>query len=151
MDIDSIINKIGFCITIASAVYTTVQAIRARKIADEIKITKIKNSLTDLLQKGKIARDAANKIGFPENSKSLRGFNRTDSIRKILTFLECLNDNQHLFNDENLKKIANEAQKIVEKYQNEKILEEGQEFGKQLHQHLNDIISILQEKFDTIK
>lgn len=151
MDIDSIINKIGFCITITSAIYTTVQAIRARRIADEIKITKIKNSLIDLIQKGKIAREETRKIGFPENSKSLRGFNRTDSIRKILAFLESLNDSQHLFDDEDLKKIANETQKIIEKYQNEKTLEEGQEFGKELHQHLNDIISILQEKFDTLK
>lgn len=127
------------------------QAQKAKKSADAVEITRIKISLTDLIQKGKIAREETKKIGFPENLKSLRGFNRTDSIRKILVFLESLNDEQHLFDDKRLKNIAKETQKIIEKYQDEKTPERGQEFGKQLYQHLNDIISILQEKFDTIK
>lgn len=151
MDIDSIINKIGFCITIGSAIYTTVQAIRARKITNEIKITRIKISLTDLIQKGKIAREETKKIGFPQDSKSFRGFDRSNSISKILAFLESLNDEQHLFDDKRLKDIAKETQKIIEKYQDETASEKGQDFGKQLYQYLNEIISILQEKFDTIK
>lgn len=115
MGIDTIINRIGFVISIVGAIYTGWQAHRAKKIADEIKDTKLKVSLDYLLKNGIEARDEVRKNAF-QNSKNLRGFNVDNAVITLLKFIENLSDKIHLLSDETLNEYSNSIKKDISKY-----------------------------------
>lgn len=150
MGIDTIINRIGFVISIVSAIYTGWQAHRAKKIADEIKDTKLKVSLDYLLKNGIEARDEARKIAF-QNSKNLRGFNVENAVITLLKFIENLSDKLHLLSDETLNEYSNSIKKDISKYQKENDIEKKQEIGKTLYEQVSKVVSLLDEKSANIK
>lgn len=150
MGIDTIINRIGFVISIVSAIYTGWQAHRAKKIADEIKDTKLKVSLDYLLKNGTLARDEVRKIAF-QNSKNLRGFNVDNAVITLLKFIENLTDKLHLLSDETLNEYSNSIRKDISKYQKENDIDKKQEIGKSLYEQVSKVVSLLDEKSDNIK
>lgn len=150
MGIDTIINRIGFVISIVSAIYTGWQAHRAKKIADEIKDTKLKVSLDYLLKNGIEARDEARKIAF-QNNKNLRGFNVDNAVITLLKFIESLSDKLHLLSDETLNEYSNSIKKDISKYQKENDIEKKQEIGKTLYEQVSKVVSLLDEKSANIK
>lgn len=150
MGIDTIINRIGFVISIVSAIYTGWQAHRAKKIADEIKDTKLKVSLDYLLKNGIEARDEVRKIAF-QNSKNLRGFNVDNAVVTLLKFIENLSDKIHLLSDETLNEYSNSIKKDISKYQKENDIEKKQEIGKSLYEQVSKVVSLLDEKSANIK
>ena len=150
MGIDTIINRIGFVISIVGAIYTGWQAHRAKKIADEIKDTKLKVSLDYLLKNGIEARDEVRNIAF-QNSKNLRGFNVDNAVITLLKFIENLSDKIHLLSDETLNEYSNSIKKDISKYQKENDIEKKQEIGKSLYEQVSKVVSLLDEKSANIK
>lgn len=150
MGIDTIINRIGFVISIVGAIYTGWQAHRAKKIADEIKDTNLKVSLDYLLKNGIEARDEVRKIAF-QNSKNLRGFNVDNAVITLLKFIENLSDKIHLLSDETLNEYSNSIKKDISKYQKENDIEKKQEIGKSLYEQVSKVVSLLDEKSANIK
>ena len=136
MGIDTIINRIGFVISIVGAIYTGWQAHRAKKIADEIKDTKLKVSLDYLLKNGIEARD---------------GFNVDNAVITLLKFIENLSDKIHLLSDETLNEYSNSIKKDISKYQKENNIEKKQEIGKSLYEQVSKVVSLLDEKSANIK
>ena len=150
MDIDIIISRASFIITVGSAIYTGIQAAKTKKIKEEIKDTRKKLYLESLLKKGQVARDEAKKICNTNNSgKSSRGLDLNISVNEIQIFVENLLDTLHLFSDrEKLEESTNFMQDLVLRFKTEADLTEKQKMATSIYRKLNEIIPILQEMFD---
>lgn len=150
MDIDSIISRVGFIITVGSAIYTGIQAAKAKKIKDEIKDTRKKLYLESLLKKGQIARDESKKIcNTSNNGKSSRGIDFDISVNEIQSFIESLLDKLHIFsNREKLESVTKNVQESILKLKSETDIIEKQKISNNVYRKLNEIIPILQELFD---
>lgn len=150
MDIDIIISRIGFVITVGSAIYTGIQAAKAKKIKEEIRETRKNLYLENLLKKGQKARDESKGLcNRNDNGKYGRGIDSNISINEIQVFTENLLDKLHLFsNRELLESLTKNVQKLVLKMKNETDITEKQKIAINIYRKLNEIIPILQEMFD---
>ena len=148
MDIDVILNRIGFFITLAAAVYTCYEACRVKKIRAEILNDRQKFLLVNLVTEAKNVRTAAQKLSPLSRGKLTRGFASAEEMKKIQFFIENLNDNLHLLNEE----IPPKLQNLKENFNRYKTAEasdvtELNEIGDLIYCIINDIISELNRCF----
>lgn len=142
MDIDTWINRIGSVVTILAALFSWYQAYRAKRMKDEIKESKIKNAVIDLIPKAVFARSAAQKL-VSVSGKQSRGFNPDNSLKTIQQFVEMLNDTKHLFENENSKQLLLKLKNALNKYQNESDSSKKEKSVKSIYDTLNDVIAEL--------
>lgn len=148
MDIDLILSRGGFVFTTIGAIYTGIQVHKAKKIKDEIKDTRKKLYLENLLKKGHVAREESRKLGNNPSGKALRGINIDYSINEIQTFIENLLDTMHLYVNIELGATAKQVQELILKWKNEEQNDEKQKLANNIYRNLNKIIPILQKMFD---
>lgn len=148
MDIDVLINRIGFVLSLGGAAFSWWQATRAKKIKDEIKDDRLKIALVELIAKGNSARSAAQKLAPLTHNKQSRGFNPEDSLKVIQNFIEKFNDNKHLLNTVCFTKLFNELKDKFAKYKNEEDVINQEKIGNVIYEILNSIISELNKSFD---
>lgn len=150
MDIDTVLNRIGFVITVGCAIFSWWQACRAKKIKDEIKADRIKTALIDIMTKAESARTSSQKLAPLTPGKQSRGFNSTEYLRIIQQFIERLNDNMHLFKSEALFNSFLELRKEFDKYKNESDTTRKSKEGQNLYNTLNLIIAELHKYNDSL-
>lgn len=150
MDTNSVISILGSLASIVGGGFAWWQFKRAKKIADQIRVDRVRRELPELKHIAESSREDIKKlISYLQSEKQSRGLNLEDVLKTIQNLIEKFNDNKHLFNDnsdiqtefENLIKSFDEYKKIID-------TKEKLKSANDIYKYINNIISEINKSFD---
>lgn len=150
MDTNSVISILGSLASIVGAGFAWWQVKRAKKIADQIKIDRVRRELPELKHVAESSREDIKKlISYLQSEKQSRGLKPDDLLRTIQNLIEKFNDNKHLFNDNSdIQKQFNNLIKSFDRYKEITDTKEKLQSAKDIYQYINNIIYEVNKSFD---
>lgn len=148
MGIDRIIGFLSFILSVGSAFFALWQAHKAKKIKDEIMDEKLKENVRELLTKANIARTDSQRLIPLVSGKQNRGFDPTDSLKNIRSFIEKLNDSEHLFKNNDIEALKKKLKTSFDSYVKETDEAEKRKKGQEIYDYLCDVISKINTYYD---